>query len=71
MPRDTASESTDLNPKSKNRYDLDDASLEPFREELAKSATQQKLMQYITSSCQRSGGIWQGSQTPVEHAQQA
>ncbi len=53
IARDTASESTDLDPKCKNRYDLNNASLESLHEDLAKNATQQRLMQYITSTCQQ------------------
>jgi len=52
-PSDTASESTDLDPKSKNRYDLNNASLESLHEDLAKSGTRQWLMQYVTSTCQQ------------------
>jgi len=65
IPRDTASESTDLNPKSKNRYDLNNASLESLHEDLAKNTTQQRLMQYITSTCQRQVEEFDGQNHPA------
>jgi len=51
IPRDTTSGDMGLEPETKSKYDLNDASLEAVQEDLAKSTTQTHLMKYIAVYC--------------------